>query len=83
MRVTLVGTVHAACGRANAEELLAIIQRLAPDVIFAEMPSAKIDQYRDGSHGNLESIAVARYREGRPAVAVFGRSSERVVTIVA
>jgi hypothetical protein len=70
MRVTLVGTVHAECGRAGAVELLAILERQAPDVIFAEMPSANMHQYRDGSHGSLESVVVARYREGRPVAVV-------------
>src|SRR5215467_1970158 len=65
MRVSLVGTVHADNGLANAGELQAIVERLHPDVIFAEVPSASIDQYVDGSHGTIESAAVARYREGR------------------
>lgn len=65
MRVSLLGTVHADSGLANAAELQAIIERLSPDVIFAEVPSASIDQYLDGSRGTIESAAVARYREGR------------------
>lgn len=63
MRLSLIGTVHAESGLANAVELLAILERLAPNVIFAETPSANLDQYSDGSHGSLESIVVARYRE--------------------
>ena len=65
MRLSLVGTVHTDSGLANAAELQAIIERLNPDVIFAEVPSASIDQYVDGSRGTIESAAVARYREGR------------------
>lgn len=62
MRISLIGTVHAESGRANLAELLAILERLQPDVIFAEIPTANLVDYRDGSHGNLESAAVALYR---------------------
>jgi hypothetical protein len=63
MRVSLLGTVHGESGRANVMELHVILERLAPDVLFAEIPPAEGDKYIDGSHGNLESIAVARYRQ--------------------
>lgn len=65
MRISLVGTVHAESGLANVVELLAILERLQPDVIFAEIRSVDVDQYRDGSYGTLESTAVGRYRESR------------------
>jgi hypothetical protein len=39
---------------------------LQPDVIFAEIPTAHLADYLDGSHGNLESAAVALYRKHRP-----------------
>jgi hypothetical protein len=61
MRVSLVGTVHAATGRVSAEELQAILARSQPDVIFAEISAAEVDHYKDGSHGTLESITVARH----------------------
>ena len=70
MRLSLVGTVHAENGLANVVELLAILEHLTPDVIFAEIPAAEIDQYRDGSRGSLESIAVAHYQEGRQIAVV-------------
>ncbi|BFG80917.1 hypothetical protein PTKU46_89510 [Paraburkholderia terrae] len=66
MRISLIGTVHAESGRANVAELRTILERLQPDVIFAEIPTANLADYRDGSHGNLESAAVALYRERRP-----------------
>jgi hypothetical protein len=66
MRITLIATVHAESGRANIAELRAILDRLAPDVIFAEIPSAFLADYLNGSHGTLESAAVVLYRERRP-----------------
>lgn len=61
MRVSLVGTVHAERGLASVGELQAILERSQPDVIFAEIPASEVGHYRDGSHGTLESITVARY----------------------
>ncbi|WP_431796692.1 hypothetical protein SGO26_10530 [Cupriavidus metallidurans] len=66
MRVSLIGTVHTKSGRANVAELRTILERLQPDVIFAEIPSADLADYLDGSHGNIESAAVALYRKRRP-----------------
>jgi hypothetical protein len=65
MRISLVGTVHAESGHANVAELQAILGRLQPDVIFAEIPSADLADYLDCSRGSLESTAVVRYRESR------------------
>ncbi|WP_321947212.1 hypothetical protein [Paraburkholderia sp. J10-1] len=65
MPISLMGTVHAESGRANVAELLTILERLQPDVIFAEIPTANLADYLDGSHGNLESAAVALYRTRR------------------
>ncbi len=65
-RISLIGTVHAESGRANLAELRTILERLRPDVIFAEIPTANLSNYLDGSHGNLESAAVALYREHHP-----------------
>jgi hypothetical protein len=64
MRVSVVGTVHVANGLANAVELQAILKRLQPNVIFAEIPPAHVGEYIDGSRGSLESVAVRGYREG-------------------
>jgi hypothetical protein len=70
MRVSLVGTVHAESGLADVVELQAILERFQPDVIFAEIPSADVDQYRDGSRGSLESTSVGRYRESHQVAVV-------------
>ena len=70
MRISLIGTVHAENGRANLAELRAILERLQPDVIFAEIPTANLADYVDGSHGNLESTAVAHYRMRCPVPVV-------------
>ena len=66
MRISLIGTVHADCGRANVAELKAILDRLSPEVIFAEIPTANLANYLDGSHGTLESATVALYRKRCP-----------------
>lgn len=62
-RVSVVGTVHAEKGRANTSALLAILERIKPEVIFLEIPSAAFDDHFNGNSGNLESTAVSRYRE--------------------
>lgn len=61
MRISLVSTVHAESGQASVKELLAILERSQPAVIFSEIPASHIDRYKDGTHGTLESISVARY----------------------
>lgn len=66
MRVSLVGTVHAESELVSVGELQAILERSQPDVIFAEIPASHIDRYKDGSHGTLESITVARYLASHP-----------------
>lgn len=93
MRISLIGTVHAESGRATAVELWSILDRLLPDVIFAEIPQPNLDDYLDGSHGNLESAAVVLYRQHRPVTVVpvdlnepsdeFFRSSEEMFRKVA
>jgi hypothetical protein len=62
-RVSLVATVHKEQGLANVSELVAILERISPDVIFLEIPSAVFDDYLDGTRGNLESTAARRYRD--------------------
>ncbi|WP_368642386.1 hypothetical protein ABRZ03_11525 [Castellaniella ginsengisoli] len=66
MRISLIGTIHAENGRVNLAALRTILEHLQPDVIFAEIPTANLADYLDGSHGNLESAAVALYRKRRP-----------------
>jgi hypothetical protein len=53
-------------GKANASELLAILERIRPEVIFLELPPDAMEQFIDkGAMGDLESAAVRRFCEGR------------------
>ncbi|MCW5662822.1 MAG: hypothetical protein KIT35_03215 [Piscinibacter sp.] len=63
MRISLIGTYHAERGTVTASALLAILERIQPQVVFAEIPRTNIGAWRDGSHGTIESIAVARYSD--------------------
>ncbi|MEY4316679.1 MAG: hypothetical protein RI902_487 [Pseudomonadota bacterium] len=62
MLISLIGTVHVENGLANVSTLKAILDRLQPEVIYAEISTTMLSDYLDGSHGNLESAAVAHYR---------------------
>ena len=62
-RLSVVGTVHEEKGRANTSGLVGILERIKPEVIFLEIPSAAFDDHFNGNRGNLESTAVSRYRE--------------------
>ena len=62
-RVSVVGTVHEEKGRASISGLVAILERIRPEVIFLEIPAAAFDDLFNGDRGNLESTAVSRYRE--------------------
>ena len=70
---------------ANVAELLAILDRLTPDVIFAEIPAAQADQYRNGSHGtSMRELAdacgvnVAALSRETGGVALSGRETTKV-----
>jgi hypothetical protein len=65
-RVSVIGTYHEERGLANAGELLAILERLKPEVIYLEMPPAAADDYLLGRRSNLESVTVRHYREQHP-----------------
>jgi hypothetical protein len=62
MRVSVIGTVHEDVGGANSAELLSLLLRIQPEVIFLEMPPSAIADYFGGPRSNLESTAVSRYR---------------------
>jgi hypothetical protein len=62
-RVSLVGTVHKEMGLASASALLAIVERIRPEVLFLEAPSDASGDYLDVTGKELESAAVNRYRE--------------------
>jgi len=61
MHISLIGTVHVENGLANVSSLEAILDRLQPEVIYAEISTEMLSDYLDGSHGNLESAVVAQY----------------------
>lgn len=63
MRISLVGTYHAERGAVTVSTLLAILERIQPEVVFAEIPRTHIGAWRNGSHGTVESKAVARYAD--------------------
>ncbi len=64
-QVFVVGTVHAENGQANPAELVAILERIQPEVVFLEAPVGRIDEYLEGPEPSLEAIAVSHYRQGR------------------
>jgi hypothetical protein len=67
--VSLVCTVHDEIGLANVSELLAILERIQPEVIFLEVPRAAFDDhYENCSRQNLESKAVREYRKSHQEV---------------
>jgi pheromone shutdown protein TraB len=62
-RVSVVFTVHEEKGRASVSELLAILERIQPEVIFLEIPPAAFPDYSSGKRKSLESTAARHYRE--------------------
>src|SRR5882672_10709752 len=69
-RVLVVCTIHREAGFANVTRLQAILERIRPEVVFLELPSADFDAYLDGTRGTLESIAANRYRAIHPVALV-------------
>ena len=63
MRISLIGTHHAERGAVAASALLAILERIQPEVAFAEIPRTHIGAWRNGFHGTVESVATARYAD--------------------
>ena len=62
-RVSVVCTVHEESGLADSDGLLAILDRIKPEVIFLEVPSAAFGDYFSRTRWDLESQAVGRYRD--------------------
>lgn len=61
-RVSVVFTVHKEKGLADASRLLALLERIDPEVIFLECADAGLEDYLNGTTHPLEAAAVARYR---------------------
>lgn len=66
MRISLLGTHHAERGAVTVSALVSILERIQPEVVFAEIPRTHLGAWRNGSHGTVESIAVARYADTHP-----------------
>ena len=62
-RVLLVCSVHRETGRATPAELVWLLGRLRPDVIFLEHSPADHAAFLEGSFATLESVAVRRHRD--------------------
>jgi len=62
--ITLVCSAHRENGRCNVEELLRILQALAPVVIFEEFRPGEFDFHYQ--HGSVEAHAVKRYCDITP-----------------
>lgn len=69
-QVSLIGTVHEETGLANVSELLTILERIRPEVIFLEIPSAAFADYVAGIRSNVESTAATRFGEKHHVVLV-------------
>lgn len=69
-RVFVVGTVHEEQGLATTSALVAILERIRPEVIFLEIPHAAFSAFDDGTRANLESGAARRFREVTGAVLI-------------
>lgn len=63
MRISLIGTYHAERGAVTATALLEILERIQPEVVFAEIPRTHIGTWTAGSYETVESVATARYAE--------------------
>ncbi len=62
--VTLNATRHKESGQCTSNELYRIIERIAPEVIFEDVPPGKFDSvYKGLRHDSLESHTIKRYLE--------------------
>lgn len=68
--VSVICSVHHDTGLANASELLALLERLQPDVIFLELSPVGFDAWFDGRRSCLEATVAALYGERHPIALV-------------
>jgi hypothetical protein len=62
--ITLIATRHKESGECTSNELYRIIDQIAPDVIFEEVPPSKFDSvYKGLLRDSLETNAIKRYLE--------------------
>lgn len=66
-RITLVATGHRPTGRCNPNELYKLIERVAPDIIFEEIPPNKFTPvYRGLLSDSLETFTIKKYLQNHP-----------------
>ena len=72
MNIILIGTNHTNKGNCNHIELLKIIERIKPNVIFEERrPSTYDDYYKNKTSNSLESDAILLYLENNNVIQVL------------
>jgi hypothetical protein len=65
--ITLIATRHKENGQCTSNELYRIIDQIAPDVIFEEIPPGKFDTvYKGLRHASLEILTIKRYLQSHP-----------------
>jgi len=70
-QINLLCTVHRPNGLCNTKELLGMLRRLDPDVIFEEMrPSDTNEYYKTGTKWSVESQAIGVFSKERSVVQV-------------
>lgn len=55
--------MHGERGAVTVAALAKLLERVSPDVVFAEIPKSHAARYANGSHGTLESRAIADYSQ--------------------
>lgn len=90
--VSVIFTEHEENGRSNSTELLTILNRVNPEVIFVEVPASTLAAQINQIWKGLEANAVSRYREQHhadlipvdlptPDAAFFEKHRELLVSI--
>lgn len=65
--IALIATRHKENGQCTSNALFQIIEQIAPDVIFEEVPPSKSDAlYRGLLQDSLETYTIKRYLEKQP-----------------
>lgn len=66
-KITLIATRHKENGHCTSNALFQIIEQIAPDVIFEEVPPSKFDALYSGLlQDSLETHTIKRYLEKQP-----------------
>lgn len=63
MKITVIFTQHEESGHCNSYELLNIIERIKPTVIFEELSQSNFDKsYADNNLDTLETNTIKKYK---------------------